>query len=110
MFLVYGPSAAASHASKAPTGPNLPAPRPPEARPPVHLHSSALPGPAVGAQVYRGGHCIPRHGKEKGHMKDKLTPTQLEADRSYMVSWFPPPLDLGSGGSEEGHGLSHLPA
>lgn len=60
--LVYGPPAAAPHASQAPAGPDLPATRPPETHPPFHLHPGLVFGPPLDPQVYSGCHHFSHHG------------------------------------------------
>ncbi len=61
---VHGPSAAAPDASQAPAGPDLPAARPPETHPPLHVHPGPVFGPALGPQVYCGCHHLPCHGEK----------------------------------------------
>lgn len=60
---VHGSPAAAPHACQAPTGPDLPAPRPSETYPPLHLHSGRVFGPPLDSQVHWSCHCFPCHGE-----------------------------------------------
>lgn len=61
---VYGPPAAAPHASQAPAGPDLPATRPPATHPPLHLHPGLMFGPPLDPQVYSGCHYLSCHGEK----------------------------------------------
>lgn len=62
---VHGPSPAAADAGQAPARPGVPAARPPQEGPPLHLHPGAVPGAALDPQVHRGSHHFPRHGERR---------------------------------------------
>lgn len=63
-FLVYGPSEAAPDASQTPARLDLPAARPPETYPPLHLYPGPVFGSPVDPQVYSGCHHLPRYGEQ----------------------------------------------
>ncbi len=65
--VVYGSSPAASDASEASARPGLPATRPPQEGPPLHLHPGPLLGSALDPQVHCGRYYIPRHGERHLH-------------------------------------------
>lgn len=62
---VHGSPAAAPHACQAPTGLDLPAPRPSETNPPFHLHPGRVSGPPLDPQVHWGCHYFPCHGEKR---------------------------------------------
>lgn len=60
---VHGPSEAAPDAGQTPAGPHLPAARPPQEGPPLHLPADHLLGSALDPQVHRGRHRVPCDGE-----------------------------------------------
>lgn len=62
---VHGPPAAAPDAGQAPARPDLPAARPPETHPPLHLHPMPVLGPPLDPQVHCGCHHLPCHGGKR---------------------------------------------
>lgn len=67
---VHGPPAAAPDACQAPARPDLPAARPPETHPPLHLHPMPVFGPPLDPQVHCGCHHLPCHGGKRLPLTD----------------------------------------
>lgn len=102
---VHGPSEAAPDARQAPAGPNLPATRPPETHPPLHLHSGIMSGPPLDPQVYCGCHHLPSHGeKQLITARTQKHHSSIENLTNLLCT------DLGVGCRPEGDGLRVLPA
>lgn len=85
---VHGPPAAAPDAGQAPARPDLPAARPPETHPPLHLHPMPVLGPPLDPQVHCGCHHLPCHGGKRLRLTDATAHKHSTECESWSKNFF----------------------